>query len=65
MRMIKLRVFLVMAGERTDRAVQVEGDTKVWLLRAEVERILREELGHDAFKVTGVQLYPHWNREEL
>lgn len=60
MRMIKLRVFLILAGERCDRVVEVDGNTKVWLTAEEVARILKGVLGHDAFKVTGVQLYPHW-----
>jgi hypothetical protein len=61
--MIKLRAFLLTGGERKDRVVLVDGNTKMWLLREEVERILKEDMGHDAFKLTGVQLYPHWNRE--
>lgn len=60
MRMIKLRVFLILSGERRDRVVEVDGNTKVWMMSNEVRRILKDVLGHDDFKVTGVQLYPHW-----
>lgn len=64
MRMIRLRVFLILAGERTDRVVEVDGNTKVWMMAEEVACILRETLMHDDFKVTNIQLYPHWRGTE-
>ena len=63
MKHIKLRVFILVMEERRDYVVELPGDT----LMVDAEEAVRDALGkrlgtRDGFKITGVQLYPHWNQ---
>jgi len=62
MRHIKLRVFIVILEERRDYVVELPGETLMVDAEDAVRDALAKRLGtRDGFKVTGVQLYPHWN----
>jgi len=63
MRSVRLRVFVVVAGERRDHVVELPGETPVAQAREAVEAEMARRLGTTSFEVTGVNLYPHWNRE--
>jgi hypothetical protein len=63
MRHVKLRAFLLIREERRDYVVALPGDT----LMVDAEEAVRDALGKRlrtrvGFKITGVQLYPHWNQ---
>jgi len=61
---IKLRVFILIREERRDYVVALPGNTPVSAAGEAVRDVLTSRLGtRDGFKITGVQLYPHWNKE--
>lgn len=62
-RNVMLRVFVVVAGERSDCVVALPGETPVAAVREAVDDEMVRRLGTTSFRVTGVNLYPHWNRE--
>ena len=64
MRAVKLRVFITRDGEgRQDHVVELPGETPVAEVREAAHAALARRLAGQ-FKVTGVNLYPHWKREE-
>lgn len=63
MRDIKLRVFVKAGDVRQDHAVLLPGDTRCVDVKDKCHQKLTARLGTSSFTVTGVQLYPHWNKE--
>lgn len=61
---VKLRVFTSTPGDGMlqDYAVELPGNTPVSSAQVEVKKVLLKRLGHDKFRITGVSLYPHWNK---
>lgn len=59
---IRLRVFIVMGEERSDHRVKLPGNTTVATALDAAHKKLVGKLGTPDFKITGVQLYPHWNK---
>lgn len=61
---IKLRVFIAAdAAERIqDHVVELPGETPCVDVKEEAHKALARKLGTVSFKVTGVNLYPHWDK---
>lgn len=61
---IKLRVFIAAdAAKRIqDHVVELPGETRCVDVKEEVHKALARKLGTVSFKVTGVNLYPHWDK---
>ena len=63
MKHIKLRVFILIRGERRDCVVELPRETPMGATEDAVRDALVKRLGtRDDFKISGVQLYPHWNQ---
>lgn len=62
MRDIRIRVFVDVGGNRHDTAVTLPGKTLMVDVVGEAYKVLKQRFDSEAFKVTGVQLYPHWNK---
>lgn len=60
---IRLRVFITVAEQRSDHVVKLPGTTTVATAKDAAHKKLVGKLGTPDFKITGVQLYPHWNKE--
>lgn len=58
---VKLRVFIEAGGRRTDHVVSLPGETPCVDAKDVAHRLLTRKLNTSSFKVTGVNLYPHWN----
>ncbi len=63
MREVKLRVFILIGDMRQDHVVSLPGETPVVDVKDAAHQALARRLGTVSFKVTGVNLYPHWNKE--
>lgn len=63
MQPVKLRVFILINDNRQDRVVALPGDTPVVDVREAAHAALARRLGTVSFKITGVNLYPHWSKE--
>lgn len=61
---IKLRVFIAAdAAERIqDHVIELPGETRCVDVKDAAHEVLAQRLGTVSFKVTGVNLYPHWDK---
>lgn len=65
---VRLRVMYRLNVEGSpiaDKVVALPASTRMDRAELEVRRRMKQVLGTGDFRVSGVQLYPHWNREAL